>query len=51
MRGHAKTKYLEDNFETVFKKHDEGHHNYVQESDADAFLQDILGTEEEPSDK
>lgn len=29
MRGHAKTKYLDDNFKTIWGKHDEKHQNYI----------------------
>jgi len=49
MRGHAKTKYLDDNFKSLWAKHDEKHHNYLMQTDAESFLDEITGTEE-PSD-
>jgi len=43
MRGHAKTKYLDDNFKTIWAKHDETNKNYLMQADAGEFLQEILG--------
>ena len=50
MRGHAKTKFLDDNFKTVWSKHDDQHHNYLMQSDAESFL-DELTEPDGPSDQ